>query len=248
MNDSTERELMVIVERAVRPVRASVSRKRRMREELLEHLAAVFESEMEQNTDIQAGMERARRRFGDPAKLTEELQQAVPWWDRANYICDIARLEPGDSLIHFFARLAVMVMTIFFAVMLALWLVVLPAWIAEGKFGRETLFVATGIWIVGMFFVVFPFIFISVAKRTGRALYGEPGQRSKWLAVRWILAAMLVFLPLFFWTFAIFINTSGWGVAAFWFTCFLSLTFSLILLYFSRQSSDAQWANLELEN
>ncbi len=35
MNDSVERELMTVVERAVRPVRASVYQKRRMREELL---------------------------------------------------------------------------------------------------------------------------------------------------------------------------------------------------------------------
>ncbi len=35
MNDKAARELQIIVERAVRPVRATLARKRRMREELL---------------------------------------------------------------------------------------------------------------------------------------------------------------------------------------------------------------------
>src|SRR5688500_9893828 len=40
--------LMKIVERAVRPVRASVGRKRKMREELFAHLTAIYEEELEQ--------------------------------------------------------------------------------------------------------------------------------------------------------------------------------------------------------
>ena len=45
MNDSTLTRLKVLVERAVRPVRASMSRKHKMREELLAHVSAVFEEE-----------------------------------------------------------------------------------------------------------------------------------------------------------------------------------------------------------
>ena len=45
MNDVILRELKIVVERAVRPVRATIARKRRMREELLAHLMAIFEEE-----------------------------------------------------------------------------------------------------------------------------------------------------------------------------------------------------------
>src|SRR6185369_12049910 len=45
MNDNNLIQLMTIVERAVRPVQASTSRKRKMREELLAHVTGVFEEE-----------------------------------------------------------------------------------------------------------------------------------------------------------------------------------------------------------
>ena len=38
MNDVTLKELKIVVEQAVRPVRATMARKRRIREELLIHL------------------------------------------------------------------------------------------------------------------------------------------------------------------------------------------------------------------
>ena len=40
MNEVTLKELKIVVERAVRPVRATLARKRKMREELLAHLTA----------------------------------------------------------------------------------------------------------------------------------------------------------------------------------------------------------------
>ena len=45
MNESTLTRLKIIVERAVRPVRASVSCKHKMREELFAHVIGVFEEE-----------------------------------------------------------------------------------------------------------------------------------------------------------------------------------------------------------
>ena len=54
MNESTLTELKIIVERAVRPVRASTSRKRKMREELLAHVSGVFEEEEAKLGDGQA--------------------------------------------------------------------------------------------------------------------------------------------------------------------------------------------------
>ncbi len=74
--------LMIHVERIVRPVRAKASRKLRMRRELLEHLKAAVEEEREQDAASGEIWERAKRRLGEPALLTEQLQQTVPWLER----------------------------------------------------------------------------------------------------------------------------------------------------------------------
>ena len=72
------KELMVLVERAVRPVRAGGSRKLRMREELLAHLTGIFEEEKVRLGNDAAALTEATRRFGEPAELTQELQATVP--------------------------------------------------------------------------------------------------------------------------------------------------------------------------
>ena len=51
MSEDILTKLKVLVERAVRPVRASVTRKRHMREELLAHVTAIFEEEFEKSGD-----------------------------------------------------------------------------------------------------------------------------------------------------------------------------------------------------
>jgi ATP-dependent Clp protease ATP-binding subunit ClpC len=77
---------MQIVERAVRPVRASVKRKRQMREELLVHLTAICDEEQQSGSpDVLAALDAAARRFGDPAELARELQASVPWSERFAY-------------------------------------------------------------------------------------------------------------------------------------------------------------------
>lgn len=88
MNQSTLIRLKILVERAVRPVRTSLSRKRKMREELLAHSTAVYEAERD-GQDEQTALKATIRRFGDPAQLVSELQDAVPrheglyyWLDR----------------------------------------------------------------------------------------------------------------------------------------------------------------------
>jgi ATP-dependent Clp protease ATP-binding subunit ClpC len=74
---------MQIVERAVRPVRASAKRKRRMREELLTHLSAICEQEQQAaSIDVLAALDAAARRFGNPAELARELQASVPRSER----------------------------------------------------------------------------------------------------------------------------------------------------------------------
>ncbi len=56
MNDSTRTPLKILVERVVRPVRASISRKRKIREELLAHVSGAFEEELAKLGDRQAAL------------------------------------------------------------------------------------------------------------------------------------------------------------------------------------------------
>jgi ATP-dependent Clp protease ATP-binding subunit ClpC len=75
-------QLMSIVERTVRPVRTGIAAKRKMREELLAHVSAIYREELDRLHDPSAAMAHAAERFGDPAELSRELQNAVTWDDR----------------------------------------------------------------------------------------------------------------------------------------------------------------------
>ena len=77
MNESSSKQLKIIVERAVRPVLASSGRKQKMREELLAHVSGVFEEESARLGDDAAALERTAQRFGDPAQVTGDLQISV---------------------------------------------------------------------------------------------------------------------------------------------------------------------------
>lgn len=100
-------EFMVLVERAVRPVKAGPKKKLRMREELLAHLTSIHEEELARPSDDATARAEAIRRFGDPAVLTTELQQSVSFCDRID-----ARLNrafgwrPGETATRYSARLA----------------------------------------------------------------------------------------------------------------------------------------------
>jgi hypothetical protein len=76
-------ELMIHVERIVRPVRAFESRKLQMRRELLGHLQEAMEDERRLHPDDEGtATEEALRRLGDPAALTRQLQKTVPLFER----------------------------------------------------------------------------------------------------------------------------------------------------------------------
>jgi hypothetical protein len=78
VTEPTLTQLKIIVERAVRPVRASTARKRKMREELLAHVSGVFAEESANRGDDRAALERTALRFGNRAEVTSQLQESVP--------------------------------------------------------------------------------------------------------------------------------------------------------------------------
>ena len=73
MNESTLTQLKIVVERAVRPVRASTARKRKMREELLAHVIGVFDEESAKLHHDRAALERTALRFSKPALPREAM-------------------------------------------------------------------------------------------------------------------------------------------------------------------------------
>jgi hypothetical protein len=106
MNPSTLAQLKILVERAVRPVQASTSRKQKMREELLAHVAAVFEEEAARLGDERLVLERTEQRFGNPTELAGQLQQSVPASDRWAQILEHVFVGTGVSTLRFAFRYA----------------------------------------------------------------------------------------------------------------------------------------------
>jgi hypothetical protein len=129
MDNITLRELKRVVEQAVRPVRATMARKRRVREELLAHLVAIFEEETGRLGDEQAALEQAKQRFGDPRELVGQIQQTVPWWDRCRSIFESMGCQPGESAWHLAGKHFLVMLTIYSGPMLALTMM-----LAFGKF------------------------------------------------------------------------------------------------------------------
>jgi hypothetical protein len=80
---------MKVVERVVRPVLASNNRKRRMRDEMLAHLSAIYDEELTRSGDLTKAVNAAAERFGNPTELTAELQATVPRLERWE-----SRMEP----------------------------------------------------------------------------------------------------------------------------------------------------------
>jgi hypothetical protein len=103
MNESTMTRLKIIVERAVRPVRVSNSRRRKIREELLAHVVGVFEEERARVGDDQAALKQTAQPFGNPADVTIQLQQSVPAGDS---VVRIWEGQPGEATLWVLLRLA----------------------------------------------------------------------------------------------------------------------------------------------
>ncbi len=241
MNESTRTGLKIIVERAVRPVRASISRKGKMREELLAHVIGVFEEEAARLGDGQAALERTAVRFGDPAEVTSQLQKSAPAGDRIGRFFEG---RPGEAALWVPVRIAcaasVAEMVSFAATWFALdWVTLLP---------REAMTV---------FYYVFlapPVYFFGVAFLTDwieKGVYGPPGVSR--LRVALSAAGSLLFMLLFFagagWT----AWPTGWdhlGVVQFpvmLVACSVVLAWSLAHWNAPRRRYHEEWGRLPIE-
>jgi len=184
MNESTLTQLKVLVERAVRPVRASTSRKRKMREELLAHVSAVFEEEATRLGDEQAAAERTGQRFGNPAELTGQLQESVPRSDLIDSFVDWVWFRPGESALRRAIRHALILEALLF--LLTVW----PLYRAL-KSGLIEPLLTFGYLFLGAGYLAFSVSFL--ASWLQQALHG--GAQRSWLKHALVFAACLV-LPL----------------------------------------------------
>src|SRR5438270_6785872 len=103
MSESTLTQLKIIVERAVRPVRASRGRKQKIREELLAHVCGVFEEESARSSSEEAALERTALRFGNSIEVTSHLQESIPTSDN---ILRCLEGRPDESMLRGALRFA----------------------------------------------------------------------------------------------------------------------------------------------
>ena len=187
MNDSTLTQLKIIVERAVRPVRASTSRKGKMREELLAHVVGVFEEEWAKLGDERTAVERTALRFGNPAEVTGQLQESVPARDAVRRYWEGRPGEPAWRTANRFAWVSGT-----FALVVAVF-VLAPTVGAVGGWSREVLILSLcavltiPAWLSG---VVFLTSFME------KAVYGPAGR--SWLKVALVVAGSWLFMLLWF--------------------------------------------------
>jgi hypothetical protein len=175
------KELMVHVERAVRAVRASPARKRRMRQELLAHLTALVEEEKARGGDEGQALARALQRFGDPAGLSRDLEASVPRLER--WLSRLLFRGAGESGLRYAARIAALgAATVFVGLnLLPLILVAVGVKWSDARVGLAVLGVITG------------YVFLSVLLCHGvyRELAGRPGAASLLRAAAYGVGAML---------------------------------------------------------
>lgn len=114
MNEKVLTTLKVIVERAVRPVHAPAPRKTMMREELLAHVAAIFEEELREHGDEQLAAANVERRFGDPNELAGNLQRSVFLSERIVFFAERwFEARVGESLIRRAGRYGLTIFAVF---------------------------------------------------------------------------------------------------------------------------------------
>jgi predicted membrane protein len=202
MNESTLTGLKIIVERAVRPVRASTSRKGKMREELLAHVVGVFEEESAKLGE-RAALERTALRFGNPAEVTSQLQESVPARDAVRRYWEG---RPGEPAWRTAIRFA-WVSGVFALVLAGVILAVVSFTVGSvGAWPREALcqcicaVLIIPAWLSGLVFLT---CFME------KALYGPAGR--SWLKVALVVAGSWLFMLLLLAAWSWPIWSAEWG-------------------------------------
>jgi len=247
MNDTLLIQLKAVVERAVRPIRASMVRKRRMREELLDHLVTIYEEELGRLGDEEAALEQAKRRFGDPADLTKELRASLSRWDRVCSVLDLQRYGPGESLLHLAARHLLLSA---FGMTAMLLLMLLVIWM-RGRINEIEIVLHVAL-VTCFFSAGFSFSFLLVVEQMGRALYGRGSRRPVRAMILCGLASLSVFPVLTFFTHWGLFGSLASGLSGFGLGSTVAPAAPLLFFLMARQMKDeilheSEWAGIEIE-
>jgi ATP-dependent Clp protease ATP-binding subunit ClpC len=133
--------LMKIVERAVRPLPAGTPTKRKMREELLAHLSAIYQEELARLGDSSAAIRSAASRFGDPAALSTELQASLPAHEQLSYLAErLFAWRAPESIVYYALRQSLNTLCILITVFVVLFAGV---WLRFGWFDNIWTFIRT---------------------------------------------------------------------------------------------------------
>jgi len=190
MNESTLTQLKIIVERAVRPVRASTSRKGKMREELLAHVVGVFEEEWAKLGDERAAVERTALRFGNPAEVTRQFQESVPARDAVRRYWEGRPGEPAWRTAIRFAWVSgtfALVFTVFFLAVALFTVGSVGGWSREALILSLCAVLTIPAWLSGLVFLT---------SFMEKALYGPAGR--SWLKVALLVAGSWLLMLLWF--------------------------------------------------
>jgi hypothetical protein len=195
MNDATQNHLKILVEKVVRSVRASSSRKRKMREELLAHVNAVFEEEAKLGDEAVA-LARTSQRFGLPAELTRQLQSAVPAGDAPvriieSFVGDPTQESPWRRALRYAGLVG---STCLAALPILMWL--------RGGWDEWLTIARLPSLLTPLFMAMLVFCATLIEHGMRRALFGGRGRN--WLGVIASGAAAWLLVPTF---------TLGWTVA-----------------------------------
>ncbi len=248
MNDVTLKELKIVVERAVRPVRASIARKRKMREELLGHLVSTFAAEVGKLGDEQATLEQAKQRFGDPQELTNQFQEDVPWSDRLLFLLEKNCFEPRQTVLQLLRRYVAVTFT-GYAIMILL--VLMPVSLMRG-WQNEIVPIVEFLFVLAAVMAACWFIFVLLIERIALALSKDNSWRTVRRMALYSLISASVLPP------ATFLLHWGLGLdlAMTWpvlrGVCCMGLLFPPLVLVFARRLAEEQryideWACLEID-
>jgi hypothetical protein len=169
-----------------------MSRKRKMREELLAHVTAVFEEEHVQLGAEGVALERTKRRFGDPATLTCQLQEAVPQleWLLGVTLLGNSRffLRPGESRLRCALRQSLQVSLLLSSITLIAsclfgFVFYCLTWDIRKPAPGEIALVAAGAGIALIYMVVLTPVVILLAHGMWHALYEPAGSWFKIILV-----------------------------------------------------------------
>lgn len=123
MSANVPRELMVLVERVVRPLPIPLDRQKRLRAEFLDHLQTIHAEELTRDADPIAALVRTQQRFGNPVELTAELRASIRWPEAGKYWFEwFCSQRLGESVVWYVTRLvshAALAMTVMIGLLMA---------------------------------------------------------------------------------------------------------------------------------